>query len=285
MEQPVSADALLPPQIAAKAEDIGVAKGNLPLLPLFTLAVLAGAFIAMGAIFSTVTLTGAAALPFGVARLLAGLTFCLGLILVVVAGAELFTGNNLLVMAAVSRKLSLAMLLRNWAVVYIGNFVGSMLTAAVMFFTAQYAMAKGGVGVTALNIAEAKCELTFMEGLTRGIYCNALVCLAVWLCFSCRGTGDKILAIIFPITAFVAAGFEHCVANMYFIPTALFIKAGAPDTFWAAAGADPSQFADLTWFNFLIVNLIPVTIGNIIGGSVFVGLVYWLIYRRPCKSP
>lgn len=279
-DPPVSMDALLPPQMAAKAEDVGVAKGNLALLPLFTLAVLAGAFIAMGAIFSTVTLTGAAGLPWGVARLLAGLTFCLGLILVVVAGAELFTGNNLLVMAAVSRKLSFAKLMRNWLVVYAGNFVGSLLTAIVMFFTAQYAMNDGAVGVTVLKIADAKCDLGFVEAVTRGIYCNALVCLAVWLCLSCRSTGDKVLAILFPITAFVAAGFEHCVANMYFVPIGLFVEAGAPDSFWAASGVEPSHFAHLSWANFLLVNLIPVTIGNIIGGSEFVGLVYWLIYRR-----
>lgn len=272
-------DALLPPQIAAKAEDVGVAKGRLALLPLLALAVLAGAFIAMGAIFFTVTLTGAGELPWGVARLIAGLTFCLGLILVVVAGAELFTGNNLLVMAVVSRKLSVAMLLRNWAVVYVGNFIGAMLTAGVMLLTAQYTMAEGEVGVTALNIARAKCDMTFIEALSRGIYCNALVCLAIWLCYACRGTGEKILAILFPITAFVAAGFEHCVANMYFVPLGLMIKATAPEAYWSMVDATPAAYEQLTWSGFALVNLLPVTLGNIIGGSVFVGIIYWVIYR------
>jgi len=281
MNEQGSIDSLLPPQIAAKAEDIGVSKGNLNSLSLFTLAVLAGAFIAMGAIFATTVITGAAeTLPWGIIKLLGGLAFCLGLILVVVAGAELFTGNNLLVMALVNKKLSLFKLLRNWVIVYAGNFVGSILTAALMFLTNQYSMADGKVGLTVLKIAEAKCDLTFVEALTRGIYCNALVCLAVWLCLSCRNTGDKILAIVFPITAFVAAGFEHCVANMYFIPIGLFVKSSGADVFWAATGTGAEQFSHLGWSNFFLVNLLPVTLGNIIGGSVFVGAVYWLVYRR-----
>lgn len=275
-------DALLPPQMAAKAEDVGVAKGNLSPLPLLTLAVLAGAFIALGAIFSTVAVTGAGEMPWGLSRVVAGLTFSLGLILVVVAGAELFTGNNLLVMAWVSGKLPLRKLLYNWGVVYAGNLIGSVLTAGLMFLTAQYAMADHEVGVTALKIADAKCQLPFVVALTRGIYCNVLVCLAVWLCLSCRSTGDKVLAILFPITAFVAGGFEHCVANMYFIPVALFIESGADTAALSAMTerASTDGLAALTWSNFLWVNLLPVTLGNIIGGAGFVGLVYWAIYHR-----
>jgi len=221
---PLGVDGLLPPQIAVAAEHAGAAKGRQDTLSTLLLAILAGAFVAMGAIFSTITIVGAEGLPFGATRLLAGVTFCLGLILVVVAGAELFTGNNLLVMACVSRKLTLLQLLRNWVIVYVGNLIGATATAAMMILTAQYAMADGAVGLAALRIAEAKCNLSFVEALTRGIYCNALVCLAIWLCLSCRTTTDKILAILFPITAFVAAGFEHSVANMYFIPVGLFIK-------------------------------------------------------------
>jgi len=281
---PPNFDALVPPQMAAKAEDVGVAKGRLALLPLLMLAVLAGAFIAMGAVFSTVAITGAGdALPWGVTRVLAGVTFSLGLILVIVAGAELFTGNNLLVMALVSRKLSPAMLLRNWAVVYVGNLIGSVLTAALIFLTAQHEMAGGGLGTAMLKIADAKCDLTFIEAFTRGIYCNALVCLAVWLCLSCRTTADKVLAIVFPITAFVAAGFEHCVANMYFIPVGLLVQSGASPEFWTAAGTTAETYTHLTWANFIVVNLLPVTLGNIIGGAGFVGLAYWLIYRRPAR--
>jgi formate transporter FocA len=280
-QPPQPFDALPPPQIAAKAEDAGAAKAKLDLLSLFVLGVLAGAFIAMGAAFSTVVMTGTEGrLPWGVARLLGGLAFCLGLILVIVGGAELFTGNNLLVMALVSRKLSLWALLRNWAVVYLGNFVGSVLTAVLMFFSAQYSMAQGQVGATVLRIADAKCSLTFAEAFTRGIYCNALVCLAVWLCLSGRSVADRILSILFPITAFVAAGFEHSVANMYFIPIGLLVKHGAASEFWRSIGISPSDFGALNTPNFFLVNLLPVTIGNIVGGSLFVGLVYWVVYRR-----
>ncbi len=286
MNEPNSVDALLPPQIAAKAEDIGVAKGNMPALPLFVLAVLAGAFIGLGAMFSTISITGSAgvnganALPWGVMRVIAGVTFSLGLILVVVAGAELFTGNNLLMMAAVSGKLSPAKLLRNWAIVYAGNFVGSILTALVMYLTHQHEMADGAVGLATLKLANAKCGLTWGEAMSRGVYCNALVCLAVWLCMSCRGTGEKIVAILFPITAFVAAGFEHCVANMYIIPLALFIEADAPASFWHATQTNPYAFTHLTWAAFLFANLIPVTLGNILGGGVLVAGTYWVVYRR-----
>lgn len=274
-------DSLLPAQIAKKAEDLGVAKGNMDAMSMFLLALLAGAFIAMGAVFSTVAITGSDALPWGVTRVLAGLAFCLGLILVVVAGAELFTGNNLLVMAFVSGKLTLRKLLRNWCIVYTGNFVGALLTAALMFASGQYQMAGGRVGATALNIAHGKCSLTLVEALVRGIYCNALVCLALWLCFSSRTTTGKILAILFPITAFVAAGFEHSIANMYFVPIALIIKSAAPISYWETLSTLPVSYDQLTWANFIVANLIPVTIGNIIGGAGFVGLIYWTVYVRP----
>lgn len=283
----VNLDGFLPPQIAQKAEATGVAKGNLPAGQELLLSVLAGTFIALGAVFCTVVVTGngldgAIKLPYGVMKMLGGLVFSLGLILVVVAGAELFTGNNLMVMAVASRKLPVSRLLRNWVVVYIGNFVGSVAAACVMFLTAQYTFADGALGVKAMDIANAKCGLDFIPALTRGVYCNALVCLAVWLCYSCRTTTDKIIAIIFPITAFVAAGFEHCVANMYFIPMGLFVRGDA--TFWAAKGVDLAQYADLSWRNFFVANLLPVTIGNIFGGSVFVGVLYWLVYGRVSKQ-
>jgi formate/nitrite transporter len=277
-------DALLPAQIARKAEDVGVAKGHMDALSMFLLAVLAGAFIAMGAVFSTTASTGAGALPYGVGRVLAGLTFCLGLILVVVAGAELFTGNNLLIMAFVSGKLSAKKVLRNWVIVYLGNFAGSLATAAMMFTTGQFRMADGKLGLTALNIAHGKCALMPIESLTRGIYCNALVCLAVWLCYSCRTTGGRIAAILFPITAFVAAGFEHSVANMYFVTMGLIIHSSAPAEYWTTIGVQPDSFVQLTWTRFLLANLLPVTIGNIIGGAGFVGVIYWIIYARKANS-
>jgi len=275
-----SFDALLPPAMAEKAEDVGVGKANLAFYPMFMLGILAGAFIAMGAVFATTVTTGGASLPFGINKLLGGLAFCLGLILVVVAGAELFTGNNLKVMAWASGKLSTGRLLRSWAIVYLGNFVGSVLTAWMIFLSGQYFFAGGELGLNALAIAHAKTGLAFLPALMLGIFCNALVCLAVWLCMSARSVTDKILAIIFPISAFVAAGFEHCVANMYFIPIGLFIKEGAAPGFWETTGRGAAEYADLTWGNFLAGNLLPVTIGNIIGGSLMVGLVYWFIYRR-----
>lgn len=278
----LSFDSLLPPDMAKKAENIGVAKANLGPMRMFALAVLAGAFIAMGAIFATTVTAGASGvLTYGVTRLLAGIVFCLGLILVVVAGAELFTGNNLIVMAWASRKVSTGRLLRNWVIVYFGNFVGSIITAYAMFLSEQYLFGKGAVGQSALAIANTKTGLAFLPALFLGIFCNALVCMAVWLCMSARTTLDKIAAIIFPITAFVAAGFEHSIANMYFIPIGLFIKSGASPEFWSMIGATPADFPNITWYNFLVTNLVPVTIGNIIGGALMVGLVYWFIYLRP----
>lgn len=280
MSDQISIDAILPPGMAAKAEDLGVKKANLNILNMFVLGILAGAFIALGAIFCTTVLAGTSTLPYGIQRLLGGTVFTLGLILVVVGGAELFTGNNLILMAFASGKVSLTALLRNWVVVYTGNFVGSISTAIIMFLSTQYTFGGGAIGLTALNIANSKSGLDFIPAVALGIMCNALVCLAVWLCYSARSTTDKILSIIPPIAAFVAAGFEHSIANMYFIPVGLFIKAGAPPEFWTAIGKTAGDYANLTWANFFIKNLIPVTIGNIIGGAFMVGLVYWFIYLR-----
>ncbi len=273
-------DALLPPAMAAKMESVGVKKATMPVLALFALGILAGSFIGLGAIFATTIAAGGSALPFGVKQLLVGLVFCLGLILVVVGGAELFTGNNLIVMAWADGKITTGQLLYNWVVVYLGNFVGSVATAAMLFLSTQYMKGGGQVGATALAIANGKCGLDFVSALFLGVLCNALVCLAVWLTLSARTTTDKILAIIFPITGFVAAGFEHCVANMYFISVGLFIKAGAPAAFWEKIGKTAADYANLTWGNFFAKNLLPVTLGNILGGGVLVALVYWFIYLR-----
>jgi formate transporter len=274
----ISFDAFPPAEMANKAEAVGVKKANLDALTMFALAILAGAFIGCGAIFCTTTLAGTSSLPYGVQRLLGGLVFTLGLILVVVGGSELFTGNNLIVMAFANGKVPLTALLRNWGIVYAGNLVGSIATAYVMFLSKQYTFGGGAIGITAVNIGNAKCGLEFVQAVALGIMCNALVCMAVWLCFSARSTTDKILAIIPPIAAFVAAGFEHSVANMYFIPVALFISG---DSAWLSSLADKApNLANLTWGNFFIANLLPVTIGNIIGGAGMVGLVYWFIFLR-----
>jgi formate transporter len=270
-------DALLPAEMATRAEYIGVRKAEAPALTTFILAILAGAFIALGAIFATTVAAGTSGtLPFGVAKLLVGFVFCLGLILVIVGGAELFTGNNLIVMAWASGKVSTLNLLRNWGIVYAGNFVGSVGTAVMVLLSRQYTFGAGAVGSTALGIASGKVSLGLVQAGALGMLCNILVCLAVWLTFSARSTIDKIAAILFPITAFVAAGFEHSVANMYFIPIGLLIKTFDP-AFVASTGVG---LTNLTWQAFFLRNLIPVTIGNIIGGSIFVAAVYWVVFLR-----
>jgi formate transporter len=289
----ITIDALLPPEMAHRAESLGVRKVELPFLTMFFLAILAGAFIGLGAMLATVVSAGSmsikdpagavtftAALPYGVLRALTGLVFCLGLILVVVGGAELFTGNNLIVMAWASRKVTTLAMLRNWVIVYLGNFVGSVATAVIIFVSKQYTFGNGAVGLNALTIANNKVHLGFLQAIALGIMCNALVCLSVWLTYSARSTIDKIAAIIFPIMAFVAASFEHSVANMYFIPIGLFIK----DFDASFAAATKLDLGGLTWGTFLVNNLLPVTIGNIIGGGVLVAAVYWLIYLRKAKD-
>lgn len=277
-----SLDALVPREMARKAEDVGVTKAGLALVPMFTLAVLAGAFIAFGAIFSTIASAGApgTALPFGVTRILSGLVFSVGLILVVIGGAELFTGNNLIVMAWASGRVPTARLLRNWAVVYVGNLVGAVAVAAAAFAGNLHLQGGGAVGRRALDIAATKTALGVWPAFVLGILANVLVCLAVWLCMGARTVTDKVLAIVFPISTFVAAGFEHSIANMYFLPFALFVKGGAADAFWAKAATTSGAYPTVTWGDTITGNLLPVTLGNVVGGAVLVGLVYWSVYLR-----
>ena len=280
---PSGLDALPPPAMARRAEQVGEAKASLPTLTILALSVLAGAFIALGAIFATTVMSNGDTFAYGVNRLLGGLTFSLGLILVVVAGAELFTGNNLIVMAWASRRVSTGRLLGNWALVWVGNFAGAIATAGIMYFTRQYTFGHGAVGETALTIANTKTGLGWGQAFALGIFCNALVCLAVWLSYGARTVTDKILAIVFPISAFVASGFEHSVANMYFISIGLFVK---HDQAWLTSlGSSAPDTSNITWANFLWGNLVPVTLGNVVGGGLMVGLVYWFIYLRPAASP
>ncbi|MEJ5197475.1 MAG: formate transporter FocA [Anaerolineae bacterium] len=279
-----SIDALMPPQMADRAEAIGIRKANTDFWTLLALSVLAGAFIGAGAMFSTtVTADAAGKLTYGVTRLLGGVVFSVGLIMVIVAGAELFTGNNLIVMAWANHKVTTAKLLRNWVIVYLGNLIGSVATAVLVFLGGQYTFGNGAVGLQALNTAAAKSNLGFVQAFALGIMCNALVCMAVWLCYSARSTTDKILSIIFPISAFVAGGFEHSIANMYFIPMGILIKSFAAAEFWARIGKTAADYAVVNWGSFLN-NLVPVTIGNIIGGAGLVGLVYWFAYLRTRRS-
>ncbi len=277
-------DALLPDAMARKAEAAGVAKAQRDPVRLFALAMLAGAFIAFGALFSTIVGTGAAALPYGVGRLLVGLVFALGLILVVVGGAELFTGDVLMVMAWASRRLRLRAMLRAWAIIYVGNFVGAAGTAVLVFLSGQYRFGSGAVGAAALALAGAKLRLPFWDALMLGVLCNVLVCLAVWASLSARSVTDKVAILILPVAAFVAAGFEHSIANMYFIPLGLMIDAAAPDAFWTALGRTPDGLGAAALVDFAR-NLVAVTIGNMIGGGVLVAAVYWFIYLRDVPPP
>jgi formate transporter len=276
-------DAYSPKEIASRVETVGVGKANLNFLAKFTLAVLAGVFISFGAILFTLVVHDSK-LSFGLTQLIGGLSFCLGLILVVVAGAELFTGNNLLIMAFVSKKITLRQLLGNWAIVYLGNFLGALSMVYWIYLTRHWTANSNLVGAKALLIANAKVGLPFLAAFSRGVLCNALVCLAVWLCMSGRSTTDKILSIIFPITAFVALGFEHSVANMYFIPMGMLLKNNTAVLEAAATMTGKiNDFSNLTLQGLLVNNLLPVTLGNIVGGGVLVGLVYWFVYLHSNK--
>jgi formate/nitrite transporter len=276
--QLVTFDAIMPASMAVRAEQSGVKRASTDPLTVLVLSVLAGAFIAFGAVFAT-TVTAGSPLPYGVGRLLTGLVFSAGLVMVIIAGAELFTGNTIIVMAWASRKVKTRALLLNWVLSFTGNFVGAIATAALVFYSTQYTFGEGAVGLVALNIANAKASLAFFPALILGILCNALVCLAVWMLFSARTNIDRIVTAVPPVAIFAAAGFEHCIANIYFIPMGLFIKAGASDSFWTAIGKTAADFPGVTWSNF-VANLVPVTIGNIIGGSLMVAAVYWFVYLR-----
>lgn len=262
--QPLSIVA--PAEIARLVEDVGTRKVALGLVPTLSLAVLAGAFIAFGAMFFTVVVTGSE-LGFGPTRLLGGVAFSLGLVLVIIGGAELFTGNSLIVMAWASRRVSTVALLRNWGIVYAGNLVGAIGMAVMVHASGVLSLGDGAVGVTVDAITQSKLSLDPGAAFVRGVLCNVLVCLAVWMCFAARSVSGKVSVIIPPVTAFVVLGFEHSVANMYLIPVGMLHRDGTID---AVA---------------LIASLLPVTAGNIVGGGVLVALVYWLIYLRPSGEP
>jgi len=272
-------NAPLPSEMALACETAGAAKAGRDALALIVLGLLAGAFIALGAIFMTVVSTGAGELPWGVARLLAGLVFSLGLILVIVGGAELFTGDSLMIVACASRRISLASLLRAWSLVYAGNIAGAVGTAALVFLAGLHGFGAGAVGKTALSIATAKAALPTVQLFFLAVLCNVLVCLAVWMSFGARSTTDKIMVIVPPIAAFVAAGFEHSIANLYLLPYGLALKAWAAPEFWSAIGQVAADYGELT-VGGALHNIIVATIGNLIGGSLLVGAVYWFVYLR-----
>ena len=262
-------DAFSPKEIAKQVESIGVVKARLPFLSMLMLGVLAGAFIGLGALYF-VLIKSDSSLGFATSQVLGGLAFSLGLILVVVAGAELFTGNNLLAMAWADHKISTLELLKNWAVVCVGNFIGASGLALLVFLSGHTDMNNGAIADQYLKIAILKCSLPFWTAFFKGVMCNVLVCMAVWMALAGRSVIDKAVAIVFPISAFVAAGFEHSIANMYFIPMGMLLKV------FGNTGASADA---VTWIGFFN-NLAPVILGNIIGGSVLVGLVYHVIYLR-----
>lgn len=270
-----SSDSLTPAQMASRVETIGVAKAQMPAYQLIALGLMAGTFISFGAMnFTTVMAQG---LP----RIVASLSFCLGLILVIIGGAEMFTGNNMMAMAWAERKISTSAILRNWGWVYFANLAGCLGAVVLAYLSGILHSVDMQFGVQALKIAAAKTHLSWGEAFFKGILCNALVCLAVWLCFSARSVTDRILAIVFPISAFVNMGFEHCVANMFFIPMGLL--AMNDPAVLQAANLTPETMAHLDWIGFAS-NLSAVTLGNIIGGTVLVAGTYYAVYLRGQKK-
>ena len=275
----ISLDDYTPGEMAKRVEVTSIRKAKLGFLSLIMLAILAGSFIALGAEFCTIVIFDST-LSVGLTKLLGGLAFSLGLILVIIAGAELFTGNNLIMMGFGSGVVTYKQLLKNWGVSYLGNFIGSIFIVGLMYFSNQWMIKDYLLGAKAVLIAAGKVNLTFTEAFVRGILCNLLVCLAVWLCFSARTVVGKVSAIIFPITAFVASGFEHSIANMYFIPMGIILK-GNSNVMNKVLEVAPD--ANLSRLNItgLLGNLLPVTLGNIVGGAVLVAAIYWLIIVLP----
>jgi formate transporter len=267
-------DAFSPQQIADRVQNVGVVKARLPLLSMVMLGVLAGAFIGLGALYYTLVISDAS-LSFAVGRVLGAVCFSLGLLLVVVAGAELFTGNNLLAMAWADGKVSTGEVLRNWAVVCTANFIGAAGLALLVYWSGHAGLNNGAIAQAYLKIAAAKSTMPLSELFFRGVLCNVLVCMAVWMVLAGRSVVDKFVAIVLPISAFVAAGFEHSIANMYFFPLALLLK---------ESGIVLPAGADAITVYAMFRNLVPVIAGNIVGGSVLVALVYYVIYRKPAAQ-
>lgn len=245
---------------------------------IFALAIAAGAFVAMGAQCCLTVSTGDSQIGWGVTKLLGAMTFATGLMMVLLTGAELFTGNIMMAFSVLEKKVSLVKLLRSWSFVYFGNFIGSLIIALLIFYGGMGSMAGNGLGAVGLQTAFAKLNLSFMEAFCRGILCNWLVCLAVFMAMTSKRVIGKLFAMFFPITIFVASGYEHCVANMFFLPNGIFMK--TIPAIVSASGLSPEQIGIITWKTFIINNLIPVTLGNIVGAFVFVVLLFWIAYIR-----
>lgn len=272
--------AVPPAEMARMAEQAAVGKSKKEPQITLMLAFLAGLFIAIAGMFYTTVSAGSSAMPYGMAKLIGGITFSMGLMLVILCGAELFTSNTLLLMGRATGRISLSAIGKNWTLVYFGNLIGSLVFVALMIGSGQYLSGHGAIGQSALYIANAKLGHTFMAALILGILCNLLVCLTYWLSLSSRTATGKMLACVLPVAAFIAAGFEHSIANMYLLPMGLIIKNTASPEFWSMIGYTADDFANINLYNVLVMNIIPVTIGNIIGGGVMVGLSNWFVFLR-----
>lgn len=270
-----------PKEMMAEAEKFALSKANKTSSMTLSLAIMAGAFIGLAFLFYITVTTGSAGAGWGLSRLAGGLAFSMGLILIVICGGELFTSSVLSSISWANKQISFGKMLSIWGKVYVGNFIGAMFLLALVTAAGLYQMDSGQWGLNALNIAQHKLHHTLIQAFALGILCNLLVCLAIWLTFSSANAMTKAAMTIMPVAMFVSSGFEHCVANMFMVPLGIVIANFAPESFWASVGVPASQYADLNIGHFITANLIPVTLGNIVGGAVLVGLANWCIFRRP----
>ncbi|HHF2886217.1 formate transporter FocA [Vibrio diabolicus] len=270
-----------PKEMMAEAEKFALSKANKTSSMTLSLAIMAGAFIGLAFLFYITVTTGSAGAGWGLSRLAGGLAFSMGLILIVICGGELFTSSVLSSISWANKQISFGKMLSIWGKVYVGNFIGAMFLLALVTAAGLYQMDNGQWGLNALNIAQHKLHHTLIQAFALGILCNLLVCLAIWLTFSSANAMTKAAMTIMPVAMFVSSGFEHCVANMFMVPLGIVIANFAPESFWASVGVPASQYADLNIGHFITANLIPVTLGNIVGGAVLVGLANWCIFRRP----
>ncbi|WP_054953144.1 formate transporter FocA [Flaviflexus massiliensis] len=270
---------LSPAEMAKAAEDAAFGKATSNQLKSFLLALTAGGYIALGFVFFVTSQVGADGMSWGASKVLGGLVFSTGLTLVVLTGAELFTSSTLTLTARASGRITTWQLIKNWIIVYLGNFLGAMTIVALIYFARTWEQAAGGWGTVVLDVSLKKVNHDFLTAFALGVLCNLMVCLAIWAAYGGRNTVDKVAAVTLPIALFVATGFEHSVANMFIIPLGILIASFAGEGFWQASGLDPSAYGDLTWGNFFADNLLPVTLGNIVGGGVMIGILYWTIFH------
>lgn len=271
---------IAPSEIARLAEEAAVGKTKKHPEVTFVLAILAGIFVSLAGMFYTIVTTGFSDMPYGMVKLVGGLTFSMGLMMVVLCGAELFTSNTLLLMGRATGRINFRQITKNWSLVYFGNMAGSFFFVAMLMAVSQYKGADGEVGINYMYIANGKMGHTFIQALLLGVLCNLVVCLTYWMTLSARDAMGKMFACMLPVACFLAAGFEHSVANMFLLPMGYFIKAVASPEFWENTGYTADYFSNISLHNMVFMNLVPATIGNIIGGGVMVGLSNWFVHLR-----